>query len=348
MGMLQKIGEALTRDPVHRLRQQRDAALLQQETAVLKADANALEISSRLTEAWNDLVNPYDWMADDPSFGRPMHMMGAQRGDRKHGVNIPIFQTEEELTALRAMARHVADISPNAKCALRNLTNYVLGTGCEYSVTTRNDDVRSDLARMVQQVVDDFLDGNKWIGRREREVFRRSRRDGEIFLALYHVGGGRVRTRFVEPEQVTEPDDSRAIEDHIGWDEPSDWKFGIHTHEGDVETVHGYHVQWSDKPADFDYISTSRMVHIKLNVDTNIKRGLSDFHPVYGYLQDSAKLLGNTVKGASVLAAIAAIREHVAGTTVSQVRNLQSDNAHRSYTQPTANQGSRTAYVHKI
>jgi capsid protein len=192
--------------------------------------------------------------------------------------------------------------------------------------------------------MDEFLEANDWVGDFERELFVRSRRDGEFFLALSNMSQGPVAARVLEPEQITEPQNCRAIEDWLGTDRPSSWSFGIHTDASDVQHVYGYHVRWNESGSDWDYLDASRVEHVKLNVDRNVKRGVSDFYAVRAHLEGVEKLLRNTREGAAVQAAIAFIREHAPGSSAGQIHSLAALNSVTDYTQPTKT-GSRTRYV---
>jgi hypothetical protein len=151
-----------------------------------------------------------------------------------------------------------------------------------------------DMIVSVQNVIDDVCEKNDFIGDFDRELFMRSRRDGEWFLAIYPEADGISCLRIVEPEQITEPKNARDLEDHYGIVEPSNWLFGIHTDGQDTQRVHGYHAIWNSQGSDFDYFSTREMQHHKVNVDRGVKRGISDYFPVYKKLQRLGELQQNT------------------------------------------------------
>jgi hypothetical protein len=324
---------------------------LRKQLDLMEQYAHLVKVPQHFTEAWGDLVDPLEHLYDDPTFdgyggigGRSMAPI-AQVSDRAHGANHPIFRTETELAAIRGAARLIHDVFPTAQTAMDALISYVLGEGFSYKAVDDGESP-SGLVSAVQSVIAEFTARNKWF-LKEEELFRRSRRDGEVFAALFAVGGGRAEMRFVEPEQVTEPSSSREIEDWIGWGDASDWSFGIHTDADDMETVHGYYCQWSASPGDFDYIPAERMIHAKMNVDNAIKRGLSDFYCVQQYLQNTGKLDRNVAMGAAILSAIIGVREHAQGTTQSQVASLLANSAWRTSSQSTPN-GAKSRYVQKI
>jgi hypothetical protein len=271
----------------------------------------------------------------------------ALMGDRQTGRYRPVFETEHELAAIRGQARLLAGATSVAVCALENLANYVLGTGLTYEArSAQGFDAPAMLVADVQHVINQFLDDNDWIGDREREVHRRCHRDGECFIALYPGPAGRAKVRFIEPEQVSEPANSRELEDWLGSDGPASWSFGIHTDAGDVETVRGYHVRWNESGSDWDYLPAALVEHIKLNVDRNIKRGVSDFYVARGDIQREAKLRRNTAEGTALQAAIAWVFETPAGTTADGIEAMITSNAAGSYRQAHRS-GARTRHVGK-
>jgi hypothetical protein len=158
--------------------------------------------------------------------------------------------------------------------------------------------------------------------------------------------GGAAQLRVIEPEQVAAPENPRALEEWLGVETPSSWSFGVHTDEADVQRVHGYHVRWNATGSDWDYLPAAMVEHVKLNVDRNVKRGVSDFYAVRSHLEDAERLLRNTRQGAAVQAAIAFIREHAPGTTQGQIESLQQTLATRTYTETTST-GTRTRRVQR-
>lgn len=104
--------------------------------------------------------------------------------------------------------------------------------------------------------------------------------------------------RFVEPAEVTTPDERRT--------DPAA-AFGIQTDPHDVENVLGYWI--GGRLIDADEIQ-----HRKTNVDANVRRGLPLFYPVRKNLRRAEKLLRNMSVVAEIQSAIALIRKHRAAT----------------------------------
>jgi hypothetical protein len=206
------------------------------------------------------------------------------RNDRDEGRNFPVFKTEAELALIRGAARLVTANDPVAAGVLSCLTNYVIGNGFQYAATARTSEA-AELAATASVVIEEFLSDNDWCGDLDRELFQRSRVDGEYFLGLWHLGNGRVQARAIEPDQVTEPGNKAGLEAWLGQSrtvrsplhtgEPrqpssgtqrtaypkgiddhdtSSWTFGVHTDESDAQAVHGYYIQWTNRDTEWDYL----------------------------------------------------------------------------------------------
>lgn len=321
-------------------------------TRSAQATATSSGLPGRVVfEAFGDLVDPLEYLRDTSGWNTANIATAWQASHRKSGSLAPAFDTEEALWQIQGAARIIAEVSPHAKCALNNLTNYVIGKGFVYQVKDRvkirkPDDPGSPLAEECDAVIQEFLERHKWPVRFERELYRRAHRDGEYFLGLYHTGGGITEARVIEPALIKKPQNVAELDDQYGDGDPADWEFGVHTRADDIAQPLGYHVQWSDSPADFDYFTPDRVAHCKVGVDQNVKRGLSDFYAITDYLGDGAKLLRNAGKGAAVLAGIAAIIEHPPAVTGAQIESFRAGGAY-SQTTETTPQGGRQKFTHQ-
>ena len=262
------------------------------------------------------------------------------------------------MALIRGAARLLTASNPIAVGVLTSLTNYVIGNGFHYVATPRRASA-NDLAATANAVIDDFLSDNDWSGDLDRELFQRSRVDGEYFLGLWHVGQGHVQARAIEPDQVTEPSNKSGIEEWLGCSQSfvSNWLFGVHTDEQDAQEIHGYYVQWSNRDLDWDYLpggnaaitpphgANTWLEHAKLNVVRSVKRGLSDFYPIDGNLDLARRVLRNMGEGSAVQAAIAWIQEVAPGTTQAQVHSGTLSRADASHTTLSQQGASRTHLV---
>jgi len=283
-------------------------------------------------------VNPSERFFDDPTFlvGAGMYGLVADRTD---GMQRPIIQSEADLGQIRNIARILCDKYPPAVCALKNLQNFIAGTGSDFNVKpVKGQQPSQGLVDLVQYVIDRFRKDNHFDGDLDRELERRKSRDGEWFLALYASHDGRTQLRTIEPEMIQAPRNPGEVERSIGWNldkAPCCWSFGVQTDHDDIQTVYGYHLQWSSNTSDWEYLPAERVEHFKANVDRNIKRGLSDFYPVSESILDTAKALRNTIRGVSLQAAIAWIMQGAKGTTQAQMESLRGTAKVSEYNQST-------------
>lgn len=224
------------------------------------------------------------------------------------------FGNETVLRDARAECRTLAIANEFCINGHENRINYIVGTGHSYSVAAKKDEeVGDDALKEAQAILDDFIKANRW-NQRQQEIVRRMDRDGECFLRFF-TGPDGLRVRFVEPDQVYQPDGKAN-------DQASSW--GIQTAADDVETVEGY---WIDGKL----VKAEEIQHRKSNVDCNVKRGVPTFWPVRKNLRRATKLLRNMSVVAEIQAAIALIRKHQTGASA-DISSMVSADADASVT----------------
>ncbi len=186
----------------------------------------------RLTRLLESLVDPGDERYVDPMEPfRDADGGWMLAGNDRNAVGmIPGFN-ERFLTELRTHCRALAATNEFAINAHENRVNYVVGQGHRYRVVAF-DGQDTALSGKVRELIDSFLVRNQW-HRRQQEIVRRRDRDGEVFLRMFRDRFGEVSIRFIEPDQVSAPEDYA--------DDPA-MSFGIHTEPDDVESVLGYWV----------------------------------------------------------------------------------------------------------
>lgn len=304
----------------------------------------------------------YDWF-DQASYGAgtgwgaswgagpgPILNPVSTRMDRRQGRMLPFLQTEQDLMVMRGIARIISTLNCPAQGIIGALVNYVIGEkGFTFKVGRKRDKMKvpDGLEEAVQDVIDGFADDCHWADL-QAELFWRSRRDGEYFLALYESPGGKTKVRIFEPEQITQMGSERWTPAYIRsehgqelTDKP-DWYWGVLTPFNDVCEVHGYNAYW-DMLGESEYLPASMLQHFKLS-DRNVKRGISDFYAAFRMLQKSDNLATKIVSQAANQASIGGIRQHPAGRTQSEVtafRTSQSDYM-TQLLQPQG--GTRTVY----
>lgn len=235
-----------------------------------------------------------------------------QPTDRRWGGNFPFWYSEQQLGLIRAQARLLATMSPNAQGLLNGLCSYVIGTGYQYDVVTKpNREIPDKVLTDIQDAIDRFIDDNAW-SELEQELFTRSRQDGEFFLRLFPQNNGRMMVRVIEPEQVFMPPGSQL----------ANYGYGIKTDPDDVCNVISYSVSYiapggegGDSAMACEDVPADEIVHCKVNVPRNIKRGLTDFsYDTLDAFMVASKLRNNLGEGAAVQAAIAGVRQHDAAS----------------------------------
>ena len=303
-----------------------------QIVAELEARLKKLTESTQIADRW---IQPYERFLDGDKFLFP----SGYPTDRKGGKNWPVIQTEIDLRQARAFCRLIGDTNPLVIAFLDHVTNFVVGPGFKWDVTLRGkaakDSVGDPDAQACQRVLDEFRALNGWgdvqeitlgdyargddspLADLEGEMWRSAMRDGEVFLRLFKGGAdtnGIPRARRINPECVGCPP---------GGDQQGDWSWGILTEPGDRQTRLQYHVLNPDKPETVgDIIDAVRVLHLKLNVDSDVKRGLPDFWPLQDEVQTIRSLWRNMAEAAAICSAIAYIRQHAPNVTSTQIANM--------------------------
>lgn len=315
---------------------QAEVELLGYETKLF-AGRSLIENLAAESYATAEIVNRWDYRP--PEIQRGLHAPDSTLGDRRDGRNEPFVQTEFDVNVIRGVARLVCEITTTGKAIEKNLKNYVIGFGLNHDVAPkRPKDLGTDgLKEDLQEFIDDFLERNDWDADLDRELFWRACRDGERFVPTYPQADGTCKVRQVEPEQVQQPAGQpfTAAELLSRWPSymdpsvemvASDWTFGVHTAEHDVQTVFGFHIRWDESSGSY-YLPEAICLHSKRNVDRNIKRGMSDFYPAWKKILSQDKLENRTGSGAAARAGIAYIVAHAEGTTSTDIESLNQANA---------------------
>lgn len=317
------------------LRQQEEIQRTRARTARARIQADLYESLGNTTggfgfnPGWADLIDPFYARRDD--FGRLWLPLGAG-GLHGHqgGRNRPFVWTDLDLDRIRSLAQWLATRNDLAIGAIGRLADYTVRTGFEYEVRpgrhSVGDSVAHKLAALAQRVIEEFRSLNtvgedlelgdpcdpgcgveqySWV-QRERQAVVRAVRDGEVFVRTFDQGDGTTLVRFAGPEQIRQP---AGTGDNVA--------FGVESPPGDVESVLAYH--YTEDGHEFERVPPSQMAHLKLNVDTCVKRGLSDFYSSGDAFDGVNRLLRNMRETGAVQSAIAWIEQFdgVSGTGIS-------------------------------
>lgn len=180
----------------------------------------------------------------------------------------------------------------HAKNILRLIEKYVVGRGFSIDPVSNSP--------FVKRWIDTFWKVNR-MDLRKKEIVRRSTRDGDCFIRFFPDQTGMLLTRFMDPEKVKDPDDPKesGISGTVS--------FGIETNKDDVEDVLAYWYKGERIPAE-------EVHHIKVLVDSDVKRGRSCLETMMPDLKMYRDWLKDRIKLNKVRSTIALVKS-IAGTS---------------------------------
>lgn len=252
--------------------------------------------------------------------------------NRNRGELVSVYLTWEQLKIIRDQNRQLCASNEFAVSGLENRVNYVVGgDGLNYKVVPIDPDNKraAELAKEAQHIIDATIEINRST-ELEQACMRSLDENGEFFVRIFARDDGFSDLRFVEPEHIRPP----AGE---GW--PPETSFGVKTDRNDVCRRIAYH-QLSDPLTDQttgEWVPAREMVHMTLNVGTNVKRGLPTYYQVIPNLRRCEDLLASMSSMAKARAKIALIRK-VSGLTNANAEALISKLTGATINDPTNNE----------
>lgn len=210
-----------------------------------------------------------------------------------------------DLDTLRKESRKAYYRHPYGRNLVNSYVKFVIGKGIIVDFQEKN---KEALAAIIKYW-NGFKKANKWFSL-QREAVTRSLRDGEFFIRQFPMLGSPPILRFIDPENVNSPD-SKAPD-------------GIETDPDDVEAVIAYHVQ---KGMSHIKVPANEVIHHKLGVDRNVRRGRPLLESMLGYLTKYDKWLDARIVLNLVRTSFALVR-HVKGapTNISTLRSAIASN----------------------
>lgn len=298
-----------------------DAAIAERETVAAQLETalmrRALSVygggnrEHRATEAWGDVVNPNESMAEAgfSSMGCGRH---SRADDYKDGDYAPHYRNEQQLAEIRGEAQDAWAGSNMAKNQQGTLAGYVVGEGYTRAAQPKPDsgDRGAEIAKQATEVINEFVERTCLSSEASAEALRRRRVEGEKFQRVRDLGEGFADWRWVEASWVTEPTPSNDVAAAYGLPPGLDWKYGVVTMPGDTETVIGYFVVPYGEKERAELVWAWDMVHGKANVPAGPKRGLPDHYAGGRWLGLGDRVAAFLGESAQIQAAIAIIRKH--------------------------------------
>lgn len=192
---------------------------------------------------------------------------------------------------LRMQARQLVQKNPYARNVLRLLEVYVAGPGMQVSAVARSGSTPSDtLLQDCARVWERFLKRNRrhfsYV-----ETARRTWRDGECFLRLFPHPDGPPAVRYVDPEMVAATPEAPDTQ-------------GLICDPDDVETVWAYQLVDPVSGEALEQVDATQMLHLRINVDSNERRGISLFASVLDGLACFEKWLETELQARKLQASI--------------------------------------------
>lgn len=267
---------------------------------------------------------------------RPMNRYRVQRSDRDEGRYPPFYESEEDILRMLAMVRNLATFDSIYLGAGEALNSYTMGGEWTWTAEALTDDCPPQLIEAVQKEIDNFIEVNEWVGELDSEIHDVTREDGDVVVGLYPVGSN-IKCTYTQAEYLTEPQDTRKLDEWIDDDRRTQWFFGVHVAWCDVlrrwnrEEPLGYHCVYDAMGKEWDYLprwpnpqlndDLRCGTHIKRNVGRGVLRGVSDYWSVYNDLEGNWKLHQGTRQGATLQSYIAYIVKYGTGATRESIDN---------------------------
>ena len=217
-------------------------------------------------------------------------LLGADSANRKLG--------DEDQDKLKSQVTKAFYKTPHGRNIIRLFEKYVTGRG--FALTPKS------TLKEVDEVRKDFWKRNR-MELKKKEIVRRTMRDGECFIRFF-IENGKVSIRFMLSQLVKDPDDKKTTDAKVLISS------GIETSADDIETVLAYWYKNKRIPAE-------EVMHIKILVDSDVKRGRSLLEPIIDYLWMYRDWLKDRMKLNKVRATVALIKK-VTGTPA-QAANLK-------------------------
>lgn len=278
--------------------------------------AHSLSESLFSVQVGNNLGS-LDLALEDPRFDSgtyPWDEVGLKSGYRPGGAyGLPALRGPIALERARNVGRWLWAENEFAIGAHRLRQSYLVGSGVQWRMVPWNLDAEDEaLTEAANEVIRAFVEENRW-PLVERETVLRADRDGESFLRLFSNASGPLRVRFIEPENVQQPD--WAVTEEI----ERKLQYGVETAPGDPS--HMVAVYIADGPGEPQRVEAvnrltglRHIVHVKQGTDMNARRGWPLLWPARRNLSRAEKLMRNMALVAALQASIAIIRKHESAT----------------------------------
>lgn len=243
----------------------------------------------------------------DAGYGRMGGDMPSMPEDTKDGRFRPVFDTMEELRIIQGTSRYLATCNEMGVSLLDGLTDYAVHTGFSYAAeAVRGVSVAEGLLRAVDAIIAEFQRRTNWRCLSEGEFFAESVIGGEQLAHVFPIGAGMASVEFVPSAQLSEPrSESQLLIANYEGLPALNWSFGVGSRIGDqTNEAVAYFVNRDNTNRNWKVIPASAAILLKRNVPKIVKRGLTDYYPLFRILKKCSPLLFNMIVGGAMRASI--------------------------------------------
>ena len=223
------------------------------------------------------------------------------------GATSDTLKTAEpaDLDTLRRESRKAYYKHPYGKNIVNSYVKFVIGKGIIIDFQEKDKQALDTITTWWKK----FKKLNNWFSF-QREAVIRSLRDGEFFIRRFLLPGSPPILRFIDPENISSSDPKAPD--------------GIETDPDDVENIVAYYVQQGMKNT---RINAEEILHFKMGVDRNVRRGRPLLESMLGYLTKYDKWLDARIVLNLVRTSFALVR-HVKGapTNLASLRSATASN----------------------
>lgn len=235
------------------------------------------------------------------------------REDYAEGDYRPFWHGLTEHRILQGVSRYLGVANHHGISLVEGLADYAVYTG--YTHTCEPKDKQDDSERTetiikeCRQVLREFDEQNRWRCCWEGEIFQQSRFWGEYFIRVIDNKDGTATVREIPAFSLAQPLPQYIERLEVFWNLPaSSWSYGVVTPEENTGDPLGYFVEYDNTGRNYEFVPADEVVPIKLNVPHQVKRGLSDFYPVFRMIQIMPQAWFNLMVQSGIQASIAYIQ----------------------------------------
>lgn len=187
------------------------------------------------------------------------------------GIDGESGYSEVDQAEMRNQARKMYFQSPDARNVIETMVNYIIGKNATFDA--------QDEDPIVQEYWDNWVEHNKW-DLRTKEFIRRVLRDGEVFLRKF-ISNNQIKVRFINPSEIKNPFAGGGPFSHLNH------TYGIECDPDDIETPLNYYRCYRVGEVDkWEQIPANEIIHVKIMVDSDVKRGISFLVGIAKYIKE--------------------------------------------------------------